>query len=178
MEMFNMKMRKTFYDLSKQIIERRKLTLSQKRRYPVKAILASAGVVILIAALTVYFTSRLKDPIATAGKGYNLVSLESQSPEYRDAASFAMGVIAGYSNGGGKGMEKFWIVNDDCCREDFSGMLLKMDALRGVNPEIGEIYRYSGWDDFYKIEVNTHGNKVVFNLKKIKNMGLGISSIE
>ncbi len=173
-----MKMRKTFYALSKQIIERRKLTLSQKRRYPAKAILLYAGMAILIAVSTVYFTGRGKDPVAVAGKGYRIVSLESQSQEYRDAASFAMGVIAGYSNGGGSNMDKFCIVNDDCSREDFTGMFLKMDVLKGGNLEIGKIYRYSGWDDSYRIEARSLQDKVVFNVKKIKNMGMGITSIE
>jgi len=177
-EMFLMKMRKTFYDLSKQIIERKKLMLPSKKRYPVKPVLLSAGAAVFIAALAFYYTSKAEDPVAVAGKGYRLVSLESQSQEYRDASNFAMGVIASYSKGGNSDMEKFCLVNDDCGREDFSGMLLKMEAIKGGKPEIGKIYRYSGWDDSYKIEIKSLQDKMVFNIKKIKNMGMGITSIE
>jgi len=174
-----MKMRKTFYDLSKQIVERKKLMLPQERGYSVKAVLLCAGATILIAASAVYFTGRGKDPVTAADRGYRLVSLESQGPEYKAAASFAMGVITGYSSsGGGKDMEKFCLVNDDCGKEEFSAMLSKIEALKGNSPEIGKIYRYSGWGDSYKIEVNSRQDKMVFNVKKIKDMGMGITSIE
>ena len=173
-----MKMRKTFYDLSKQIIERKKLMLPKEKKYPVKIIMISVAALVFIAGLTIYLTGKANDPVAMAGKNYNLISLESQSQEYREAANFAIGVIAGYANGGASCMEKFCLANDDCGVEEVPGMFSKMEEIQGGKAEIGKIYRYSGWDDFYKIEVNSLENKIVFNVKKIRNIGMGISSIE
>ncbi|OGV41330.1 MAG: hypothetical protein A2X48_09275 [Lentisphaerae bacterium GWF2_49_21] len=173
-----MKMRKTFYDLSKQIVERKKLMMPRKRRYPTRAILFSTGMLVIIVISAVYSSSRGKDPITVAGKGYSFVSLESQSPEYRNAASFTMEVMDGYSRGGIRSIEKFCLVNDDCCREDLPCMLSKMDVLRGGQPEIGRIYRYSGWDDTYKVEIRSLQEKIVLNIRKTRNMGMGITSIE
>ncbi|HCE46714.1 MAG TPA: hypothetical protein DET40_24470 [Lentisphaeria bacterium] len=173
-----MKMRKTFYDLSKQIVERKKLMMPRARRYPVKAILLSTVATILTAMSAVYFTGRAKDPIALAGKGYGLVSLEPQSKEYRDTAGFIMEVVEGYSKGGIHSVEKFCLVNDDCCREDLPCMLSKMDVLRSGQPEIGRICRYSGWDDIYKVEVRSLQEKIVLNIRKTRDMGMGITSIE
>ena len=178
MEKFIMKMRKTFYELSRQIVERKRLMLPRKRRYSVKAGLISTVVIAIIAGMTIYFTGRSKDPIALAGKAYELMSLEPQSREYRDAEVFTMEMIAGYSKGGASSIERFCLVNDDCCREDLPCMLSKMDVLRGGQPEIGRIYRYSGWDGTYKVEVRTLQEKIVLNVRKTRDIGMGITSIE
>ncbi len=173
-----MKMRKTFYDLSRQIVERKKLMLPKKRKHISRAILIPVIVIAFVAGISVYFIGRAKDPIALAGKAYELVSLEPQSREYRDAEGFTMEVITGYSKGGAYSIERFCLVNDDCSREDLPCMLSKMDVLRGGQPEIGRIYRYSGWDGTYKVEVRSLQERLVLNIRKTRDMGMGIASIE